>query len=83
MTCRLLRHAAIAALVVSAAAPPLLAQDTPIRSVRVTVAPKTRGATAIIQNRRDSALLAWRIETAGSISDANDIGDLLRIPGLG
>ena len=66
------------------AASPVFAQDTPITSARLTVAPRTRGASAIIHNLRDSPLMAWRIETTPpSISTWSSLGDLIRVPNLG
>ncbi len=78
----LLQHVAGAAFVVLTASA-VLAQDTPIRSVRVNVAPKTRGASVIVRNLRDSALMAWRLETPDGIHTWNWLGDLIRVPKAG
>lgn len=79
-----LRRLAVGVLVVAAIARAAGAQDTPITSVRVTVAATSMGTAAVVQNLRDSPLLAWQIETTrGIILVANYIGVLLPTPGFG
>ena len=65
---------------------PVLAQDTEITSARFRVEAETTAALSLaVENVRDSALVAWRIELVpGGAAEANFIGSLFPwSPGLG
>jgi hypothetical protein len=74
---RHIRRHGIGVLSIGLVALPVLAQDTEITSVRFRVEPTTAALSIAIENLRDSALVAWRIELVpGGATESNFIGSL-------
>jgi len=77
MTLFVLRRCVVG-FVLGLVAVPGFAQDTEIKSVRFRVEPvATPALSVVVENLRDSTLIAWRIEIGrGGHSESNFIGSL-------